>query len=97
MSNTLGSYDPLFYAQEGLKALQKALGLAPRVFRGYDKTPQSKGSITSIRVPQVFASASAPAWTLPCGWPSLSSRSQRQLSLSVKSFLSNKVLRIPEP
>ena len=61
MANTLGSYDPLFYAQEGLKALQKALGLAPRVFRGYDKTPQSKGSITSIRVPQVFASASAPA------------------------------------
>ena len=61
MSNTLGSYDPLFYAQEGLKALQKALGLAPRVFRGYDKTPQQKGSITSIRVPQVFAAASAPA------------------------------------
>ena len=61
MSNTLGSYDPLFYAQEGLKALQKALGLAPRVYRGYDKTPQSKGSITSIRVPQVFTAGSAPA------------------------------------
>jgi hypothetical protein len=31
------------------------------VFRGYDKTPQDKGSITSIRVPQVFTAASAPA------------------------------------
>ena len=34
--NTLGIYDPLFYAQEALIQLEKALGLAGRVHRGYD-------------------------------------------------------------
>ena len=61
MANTLSTYDPLFYAMEGLKALQKALGLAPRVYRGYDRTPREKGSITSIRVPGSFSAANAPS------------------------------------
>jgi hypothetical protein len=61
MSNTLSSYDPLFYAQEGLIALEKALGLANRVHRGYDKSPRTKGSVIDIRVPSVFTAANAPA------------------------------------
>jgi hypothetical protein len=51
----------LFYAQEAIIALENALGLANRVHRGYDKAPQQKGSVISIRVPSVFTAANAPA------------------------------------
>ncbi len=61
MTQVLSSYDPLFYAQEGLIALEKALGLASRVHRGYDKTPRTKGSVIDIRVPSTFTAANAPA------------------------------------
>jgi hypothetical protein len=61
MANTLSSYDPLFYAMEGLIALEKALGLANRVHRGYDKSPRTKGSVIDIRIPSTFTAASAPA------------------------------------
>lgn len=54
MANTLALYDPLFYAQEGLIALRKALGMAGRVYRGYDKAPQEKGSTIMINVPGTF-------------------------------------------
>lgn len=54
MGNVLNLYDPIFYAQEGLIALHKALGLAGRVHRGYDKSPQSKGSTISINRPATF-------------------------------------------
>lgn len=65
MSNTLSVYDPLFYAQEALWALEKALGLAGRVYRGHDKSPQQKGSIISIRVPSIFTAQSAPSAASP--------------------------------
>jgi len=54
MSNTLGNYDPIFYAQEALIALNKALGMAGRVHRGYDPNPQQKGSVINITQPSVF-------------------------------------------
>ncbi len=60
MSNTLSVYDPLFYAQEGLIQLEKALGMAMRVHRGYDKASQQKGSIISIRRPSTFTALAAP-------------------------------------
>lgn len=60
MSNTLSVYDPLFYAQEALIQLEKALGMAGRVFRGYDKSPQQKGSVISIRRPSTFTALAAP-------------------------------------
>lgn len=60
-NTTLSVYDPLFYAQEALEILTKALGLAGRVYRGYDKSPQQKGSIISIPVPTEFTAAAAPA------------------------------------
>jgi hypothetical protein len=55
MSNQLALYDPLFYAQEGLIALRKALGMAGRVYRGYDKAPQQKGSTIMVNVPGTFS------------------------------------------
>jgi len=60
-NTTLSVYDPLFYAQEALQILTKALGLAGRVYRGYDKSPQQKGSIISIPIPTEFTAAAAPA------------------------------------
>lgn len=61
MGNVLDLYDPLFYAQEGIIALEKALGMAARVHRGYDKNPQDKGSIIKISKPSVFTAQSAPS------------------------------------
>jgi hypothetical protein len=54
MTNALGNYDPIFYAQEGLTMLQKALGMANRVHRGYDPAPQQKGSVINITRPSTF-------------------------------------------
>jgi hypothetical protein len=61
MSNVLSVYDPLFYAQEALIQLEKALGMAGRVHRGYDKSPQQKGSIIEIRRPSTFTAQDAPS------------------------------------
>lgn len=61
MPNVLSVYDPIFYAQEALIWLQKALGMAARVHRGYDKQPQQKGSVISISRPSTFTVADAPA------------------------------------
>lgn len=61
MPNTLSVYDPIWYAQEALLALENALGLATRVYRGYDRTPQQIGSTISIRVPSTFSSQNAPS------------------------------------
>lgn len=61
MPNVLSVYDPLFYAQEALIQLEKALGTAARVHRGYDKNPQQKGSTISIRKPGTFSAQDAPS------------------------------------
>jgi len=61
MSNTVTPYDPIFYAQYGLEQLEKALGMAGRVFRGVDKTAQQPGSIIQLRRPGSFAAQSAPS------------------------------------
>lgn len=60
MANTLGLYDPFFYANETLLQLEKALGMARTVHRGYDKTPQQKGSVIKIRRPSVFSAQDMP-------------------------------------
>lgn len=52
--NILNVYDPYFYASESLIWLQKALGLANRVHRGFDKAPQQLGSVIQIRRPAQF-------------------------------------------
>ncbi len=61
MANVLSVYDPLFYAQEGIRELEKALGMASRVYRGHDKAPQQKGSTISIPVPGTFVAQDAPS------------------------------------
>ena len=61
MANNLALYDPLFYAQEALIQLEKALGMAARVHRGYDKAPQQKGSTIKISQPGVFVAQDAPS------------------------------------
>lgn len=49
MTNTLGGYDLTIFVQEALRFLRLRLGMAGRVHRGYDPTPQQKGS--TIRIP----------------------------------------------
>lgn len=63
MANTLGIYDPLFYANEALIHLEKALGMAGRVHRGYDEERRSfrKGSKIEINRPSTFVVQDAPA------------------------------------
>lgn len=60
MPNELSVYDPLFYASEAIMWLHKALGMAGRVHRGYDKSPQQKGSTISISRPSTFTALAAP-------------------------------------
>ncbi len=60
MANTLSVYDPIFYAQEALIQLEKALGMAGRVYRGYEKSPQEPGKVISIRRPSTFTAQDAP-------------------------------------
>jgi len=59
-SNTLNNYDPLFYAQQALRILKNSLGLAGRVYRGYDRNTQVPGSTISIATPQEFTAGAAP-------------------------------------
>lgn len=56
MANTLGNYNPIFYANEALIWLMKSLGMAQRVHMGYDAERRSadKGQTISIRRPSTF-------------------------------------------
>jgi hypothetical protein len=60
MANVLSVFDPIFYANLALIQLEKALGMASRVHRGYDKEPRQKGSTISIQVPSTFTAQDAP-------------------------------------
>lgn len=61
MANTLGTYDPIIFAQEALIQLEKALGMGARVHRGFEKSPQTKGSSINIRRPADITVSDAPA------------------------------------
>jgi len=61
MSNKLGSFDPVFYANEALMRLENVLGMAMRVHRGYDKSAKQKGSTIDIRKPSEFEAKDAPS------------------------------------
>ena len=60
---TLGAYNPIFYAQEALIHLRKALGMANRVHRGFEaeRTAFGLGETINIRKPSTFTAAAAPA------------------------------------
>lgn len=65
MSNTLGYYNPYFYANEALIHLENALGMANRVHRGFDAERRSfgKGEYVNITKPSTFSAADAPDTT----------------------------------
>lgn len=58
---TEGNYDETFFAQEALIQLEKVLGMAGRIHRGYEQTPQTRGSTVQIRRPASFTSTAMPA------------------------------------
>lgn len=62
-SNTLGAYNPIFYANEALIHLRNALGMAARVHRGYDEERRSanRGEVITIRKPSTFVALPAPS------------------------------------
>jgi hypothetical protein len=63
MANTISPYNPIFYAQEGLIQLEKALGMASRVHRGYDRERRTfnRGETIQIKKPGTFTVNDAPA------------------------------------
>lgn len=60
-TNTLGNYNETFFAQEALIQLEKVLGMAGRVYRGYSPTSQARGDTIQIRRPASFTATAAPA------------------------------------
>lgn len=62
-TNTLGAYNPIFYANEGLEALHKALGMAGTVYRGLDDGSSGRqyGDTITMRVPASFSAQDAPS------------------------------------
>jgi len=60
MANTLGNYNPTIFAALALQQLEKELGLAGRVFRGYDKDPQERGEVINLRRPSYFTAQTMP-------------------------------------
>ena len=63
MANTLGVYNPIFYAQEALIWLAKNLGMAGRVHRGFERERNAfaQGDTINIRRPSIFTVGDAPA------------------------------------
>ena len=63
MANVLGAYNPIFYAQETLIHLRKALGMAARVHRGFEAERNSfdRGDTITIRKPGTFQAYDAPS------------------------------------
>jgi P22 coat protein - gene protein 5 len=64
MPNTLGAYNPIFYAQQTLIHLRKVLGMAARVYRGYEQERNATfrmGDTITIRKPSTFTAQNAPS------------------------------------
>lgn len=65
MSNTLGVYNPIFYAQEALIQLENALGMGNRVHRDFETERNGasfeRGQTISIRRPSTFTVQDAPS------------------------------------
>ncbi len=62
MANTLGYYNPAFYANEALILLEDMLGMSARVHRGYDAERRAfgKGQTINIRRPSAMTVDDAP-------------------------------------
>lgn len=57
------AYDPYFYANAALRQLNKKLGMAFFVYRGYDRTARDKGSVIRLRRPGKFVAQTMPIAT----------------------------------
>lgn len=60
-TNTYGNYNETFFAQEALIQLEKVMGLAGRIHRGYSQDVSSRGDTIRIRRPSVFVALPAPS------------------------------------
>lgn len=60
MANQIDTYIHIKYAQEAFSALEKAIGFARTVARGYTKTPNERGKTVQIDVPSAFTAQSMP-------------------------------------
>lgn len=60
-TNTLGNYNETFFAQEALIQLEKVMGMAGRVHRGYSPDTKARGDTIQIRRPASFTATDAPA------------------------------------
>jgi|CXWL01.1.fsa_nt_gi hypothetical protein len=63
MANTLGNYNVPLYANAALLVVKKSLGMATRVYRGYDEENRThnKGSEIRIKKPGTFTATSEPS------------------------------------
>lgn len=63
MANTLGAYNPIFYANQTLLHLRNKLGLAGRIYRGYEQERRSfdRGQTITVRKPSTFTAQNAPS------------------------------------
>lgn len=61
VSNVLGNYTPVMYANEALEALQYSLGMARGIHRDFDKDSKERWETIKIRRPSVFASQDEPS------------------------------------
>lgn len=61
VTNTLGNYNETTFAQEALIQLEKVLGMAGRIHRGYSPEPKAQGDTIQIRRPSTFVATDAPA------------------------------------
>jgi len=63
MANTLGYYNPAFYANEALIYLKKGLGFANTVHMGFDEERRSfgRGDVINIKRPSSFTALAAPS------------------------------------
>lgn len=99
--NVLGVYNPIFYAQEALIHLEKALGLAGRVHRGIDQERRSfgRGETISIRKPSTFTAEDAPstAQNLNTGTVSLTLNKWKEVKFSLTdkelAFTSERIIQ----
>lgn len=66
MANVITPYNPIFYAQEGLLWLEKALGMAGRVYRGFDpsRTSATPGDTIKVKRPGTFSTQAGGTGTL---------------------------------
>jgi len=81
MDNYTDPYNPTFYAQEGLIILEEALGMAGRVYRGFDNERRSvnKGETIQIRKPGTFS-------TQPGGTGTPSDINSQYITISVDKW-----------